>query len=92
MKRRKRDLEVELWNLKYPVGTPVHVRMDSGEKRETKTRSKAEILSGHTAVIWLEGITGCYCLDRVKPLVRRAKAAPGAETQADEPVLTRVKQ
>jgi hypothetical protein len=73
MKKTKRDLEVELWNLKYSVGTPVVVRMDSGEKRETKTRSRAEILSGHTAVIWLEGIAGCYCLDRVKPLVERKR-------------------
>lgn len=26
----------------------------------------AQILSGHSAVIWLENVTGCYLLDRVR--------------------------
>jgi hypothetical protein len=56
------------WNAKHPVGTKVTVRLDSGETRETATRSAAEVLSSHSAVIWLEGITGCYLLDRVTPL------------------------
>jgi hypothetical protein len=53
------------FNVKYPVGTKVFVRRDKGEMQETVTRSKAEVLSGHSAVIWLEGISGCYLLDRV---------------------------
>lgn len=53
------------WNAFYPPGTDVIVRMDSGELRPTKTRSRAEVLSGHTPVIWLEGISGAYLLDRV---------------------------
>lgn len=60
------EVEVENWNLKHPVGTEVDVTMDSGEVRRTKTRSHAEVLSGHTPVIWLEGITGCYLLSRVR--------------------------
>lgn len=62
-------LQVEKWNAKYPVGSVVIVRMDGGELRETKTRSAAEVLSGHSAVIWLDGISGCYLLDRVSPTV-----------------------
>lgn len=50
---------------KHPIGTRVRVTMDSGEIRETKTRSEAHLLSG-SAVIWLEGISGCYSLSRVE--------------------------
>lgn len=53
------------FNSRAPVGTAVKVKMDSGEIRETVTTSAAEILSGHSAVIWLRGISGCYLLDRV---------------------------
>ncbi len=64
--KQVQELQVENWNLKHPVGTEVTVELDSGEIRATKTRSKAQMLSGHTAVIWLEGITGCYLLSRVR--------------------------
>jgi len=57
----------DAWNEKHPVGTEVIVTKDLGEKIRTKTRSKAEVLSGHTPVIWLNGISGCYILERVKP-------------------------
>lgn len=57
--------EVNAWNTKYPVGTKVQVRLDSGETKETVTRSRAEVLSGHSAVICLEGVIGCYLLSRV---------------------------
>lgn len=57
------------FNSSYPVGQRVTVLKDSGERVLTNTRSIAQVLSGHSAVIWLEGITGCYLLDRVKPLV-----------------------
>jgi hypothetical protein len=61
------ELEVENWNLKHPVGTQVVVRKDGGDLHEGKTLTKAEILGGHSAVIWVEGIRGCYLLDRVSP-------------------------
>ena len=59
------ESKVELFNQKHPIGSKVTVVKDLGEKFETKVRYPAEILSGHTAVVWLEGISGCYCLDRV---------------------------
>ncbi|MDP1611680.1 MAG: hypothetical protein Q8M11_11530, partial [Sulfuritalea sp.] len=37
------------------------------EPFRTKTRSDAQVLSGHSAVIWLENVSGCYLLDRVTP-------------------------
>jgi hypothetical protein len=51
-----------------PAGTDVVVRKDNGEELRTKTRSSAQMLGGHTPVIWVEGITGCYALDRVRKL------------------------
>ena len=65
---------VETWNEHHPIGTDVSVETDSGEIRATKTRSEAQMLGaepsrndpGHTAVIFLEGVTGCYLLSRVR--------------------------
>ena len=57
--------KVDAFNEKNPVGTTVTVVKDFGERVETTVRHPAEILSGHTAVVWLKGISGCYDLDRV---------------------------
>lgn len=57
---------VEAWNSQYPVGTAVVVTKDLGEQVRTKTRSAAQYLPSRTPVIWLDGITGCYLLERVK--------------------------
>jgi hypothetical protein len=54
------------WNAAHPIGTPVTVTVDSGRTFSTSTRSRAQVLSGHTAVIWLAGISGCYALERVQ--------------------------
>ena len=56
------------WNSKYPVGKPVEVTLDGGSIKETKTASEAWVLGGHTAVIKLEGISGGYALNRVRPM------------------------
>jgi hypothetical protein len=61
--------QCDRFNARYPVGQKVTVRKDDGEGVSTVTRSKAEVLSGHSAVIWLDGISGCYLLDRVTPVV-----------------------
>ncbi|GAC1042308.1 hypothetical protein thsrh120_23120 [Rhizobium sp. No.120] len=60
--------QCDAFNSRYPVGQTVSVRKDDGAGVLTVTRSKAEVLSGHSAVIWLEGISGCYLLDRVTPI------------------------
>lgn len=66
------------FNADYEVGQWVTVRKDNGEGFITRTRSKAEVLSGHSAVIWVDGLAGCYLLDRIVPMVgvqgRRATA------------------
>jgi len=59
---------VDDWNRFYPAGTRIIVRKDSGEKVETVTTSQAELLGGHTPVIWCKGIRGAYALSRVEPV------------------------
>lgn len=65
MLKSQKEQMVTDWNKKYIPGQKVKVLLDSGTEKVTTTRSNAELLSGHTPVIWLYGITGCYCLDRV---------------------------
>jgi len=65
---RKMEAECNRWNTKYPVGTDVMLNKDGhDEPVPTKTRSTAQILSGHSVVIWLENVSGCYLLSHVKP-------------------------
>lgn len=55
------------FNAKYPVGTKVILRKDSGEV-ETQVTAPARILSGHSAVAWFEGVSGAYSVNgRVRP-------------------------
>ncbi len=49
-----------------PEGTRVVVTKDDGTEVVTKTRSAGFLLGGHTACIMLEGISGCYALERVR--------------------------
>ncbi len=63
------------FNASHQVGAAVSVELDSGEIRNTVTTSEAQVLSGHTAVIWLDGISGCYDLERVTPLAPASMAA-----------------
>lgn len=70
----KLQAECDKFNQSNPVGAAVSVLLDSGEIRETVTTSEAEVLSGHTPVIWLEGIRGCYLLERVTPVAAKAAA------------------
>jgi len=53
------------WNLCVPVGSTVEYHPVIGEPnhRVRKTRSEAYVLSGHSAVVFLEGESGCIALD-----------------------------
>jgi hypothetical protein len=80
MRPRQQPSQAELaqrvarWNALYPADTPVIVKLDNGREIHTKTRSHAQVLSGHSAVVWLAGISGCYDLSRVTP--RQIAEAP----------------
>lgn len=57
---------VDHWNKTVPIGTPVQVANDFGKVSDTKTKSEAWLLGGHTPVVLLEGISGGYSLERVR--------------------------
>tara|TARA_R110000868_G_scaffold266863_3_gene526155 strand:- start:419 stop:775 length:357 start_codon:yes stop_codon:yes gene_type:complete len=63
---KKLQAACDRFNSQVAVGDSVLVKLDGvDEPFQTKTRSAAQVLSGHSAVIWLENVSGCYLLDRV---------------------------
>jgi hypothetical protein len=56
---------VDKWNSANPVGTLVSYEsiIGEGETHRGASTSEAEILSGHSAVVWLAGKSGCVCLE-----------------------------
>ena len=85
MKRINQAKLVEEWK-DVPEGTPVIVTKDDKSEFPTKTRSAPWLLGGssrgpgHTAVIMVEGISGCYSLERVKKVSDMVEEAPGCST------------
>lgn len=57
---------VEQFNVRCPIGTRGTLRRDNGELIATEVREKAFVLSGHSAVAFFAGISGCYLIDRFK--------------------------
>ncbi len=56
---------VKEWNSQFSIGQAVVVKEDFKSKGTvTKTSSQAQIMGGDV-VIWLDGISGCYCLSHV---------------------------
>jgi hypothetical protein len=59
---------VAKWNERFPVGT--RVRYWTGDRygigKVSTTRTLAEVLSGHTAVVWVNGEAGCVALSHVE--------------------------
>jgi|GEM_PF-698119 len=67
--RESLQAECDVFNFDCRVGGRVAVKIDGTDKPLiTTTRTEAQILSGHTAVVWLDGVSGCYCLSHVTPI------------------------
>lgn len=61
--------QVDAFNAQFQVGSEVMLKKDFVETPiRTKTTSEAFILSGHTAVVFLEGVSGCYMVSHVSPV------------------------
>ncbi len=62
------DQKVEKFNATCPVGTDVRFWPGAreGDGIASKTRSEAQVLSGHTPVVWVENYAGCIALTHVK--------------------------
>lgn len=65
-KEAKLQAQCDAWNAGHVIGTEVVLTRDDDVQVRTRTRSDAQVLSGHSAVIWLDGVSGCYHLDRVR--------------------------
>lgn len=57
---------VDKFNNKFKVGTKGKVKKDDRSLVDTETKTEAYVMSC-TAVIFLDGIRGCYSLDRFTP-------------------------
>lgn len=57
------------WNSAHPVGTRVVYwpGLRKGKGVTSSTRTPAQVLGGHTAVVWLEGRGDCIALTHVEP-------------------------
>lgn len=69
------------FNAAHPVGTPVVAYpgarpedCPNDERLVTRTRSKAEVLGGHTDVVWVDGHDSCIALSHVDVLTEAAWA------------------
>ena len=67
-------MNAQQWNERYPIGTPVVAYPGArpaddpnDERLVTRTRSRAEVLGGHTDVVWVEGHSACIALTHVDP-------------------------
>jgi hypothetical protein len=66
---KKLQKECDAFNKKYPVGTPVFLKKDFvDEPVKTKVDREAFVLSGHSAVAFFDGISGCYLITHVRGL------------------------
>jgi len=69
-------IEAAQFNNAVHVGQEVDYRSDPyADPVRFKTRCHAEVLSGHTAVVWLEGKSGCVSLESLTPVVVEGGAA-----------------
>jgi hypothetical protein len=70
MKRPDPQKMADLFNARVKVGDSVEYTEVVGMGKPTvyTTRTAAEVLSGHTAVVWLEGKSGCVCVSHCAPV------------------------
>lgn len=61
--------EAAAFNSRFIVGAPVRYYSVRGVAKFliTRTRTHAHALSGHTAVVFLENVSGCVAVSHVEP-------------------------
>lgn len=76
--------ECDAFNAKCPIGGPVRLKVDGSDKpRYTTTRSEAQIMSGHSAVVWMNGVSGSYLLSHVTPITDAEAKLGAMEAESD---------
>ncbi|MBU9380678.1 hypothetical protein [Burkholderia gladioli] len=60
---------IDAWNARVSVGAAVqYVEVRGDAPKIFTTATPAQVLSGHTAVVWLNGKSGCVVLDHCTPV------------------------
>ena len=75
-RRRKSPVETaDAWNRTVRVGDLVEYRgKPEAEPQRFRTRTVAQVLMNHTAVVWLDGRAGCVTVDACTPVEIRGEA------------------
>ncbi len=70
MSRIRAHKQAAKWNADHDIGAPVRYwpGRRQGEGRIAKTRSMAQVIGDHTAVVWVEGHSSCVALSHVEAL------------------------
>lgn len=70
IKAHRQQVEANGFNERFPIGTPVRywTGVREGEGKVSKTRTEAQVLGGHTAVVWVEDEASCIALTHVRVL------------------------
>lgn len=60
--------EATQFNKQWPVGTAVRywTGLREGQGKLSRTRTAASVLSGHTAVVWVEDHGACIALSHIE--------------------------
>lgn len=68
------ELRCFKWNTLHPIGSPVeyHPVICEPAHHVTRTRSEAYVLGGYTAVLFVDGVSGCVALDACVPIAKEA--------------------
>jgi hypothetical protein len=76
---------VDIFNKAVKVGEAVDFWevIGMGEPARFATESEAEVLGGHTAVVWLKGKRGCVALNHCKPIPAERELTPEAQADRD---------
>jgi len=62
--------QCDAWNARHPEGTQIafeNIR-GQGATHKGKTTSEAQVMGGHSAVIWFDGKAGAVSLDHIMVL------------------------
>lgn len=65
MNKQQLQRMVDQFNQAFEVGDRVYYEDDFGTQHADTVRHPAQILSGHSAVCWLHGRSGCVLVDRI---------------------------
>jgi len=73
--------QCDQFNTACKIGDRIMFKRDGvDEPYETRTRSEAYILSGHSAVVLVDGVSGCYQLSHCEPIAENQSPTVAANT------------